>query len=505
MRTLIYLVLVSFIPVLSFADDYLWRFDGGPVSLRTHPGMTTVTESCERARAYYSIGGAGGYNYNSVVDRLVPVPDRSGRKAYLCQLRRADTGALLSPLYLLLYGQCASPNVVNPQTGACEPPEPDVCEPTAGRVTTHQHLRGPVGGPVVEPPLTICENACQYTFTYKVLDVYRFVNPSPDQLDNSYGKYEYQGNGTSCTESDDPQNGSVFDQPPAQPPMDKTPEYARDNICDQWVTNPDGTRSRSCTAKEEFKQPGTIDCVAGWQSSACKAGNPPPEYTKTETTENTTETTNPDGSKKTDTTKTTDKTTCKGVKPCTSTSKTETGTSETDADGKPGNESGTCTGTGCKPGEGEKDGDKESEGEEEGEEEERTATVGECDAPVSCSGDAIDCAILQQQKEQRCLAEEMSDYAGKKSDIEGLFEGEQFDLQEGQGDIEVPSLIRQGTRFLPATCPQDKSFNLRTAGGRTFALSFEPLCQAASDLSGLFVAVATVLAALYVGRSVGGN
>ncbi|AVO56370.1 hypothetical protein C7A17_22405 [Ectopseudomonas mendocina] len=99
----------------------------------------------------------------------------------------------------------------------------------------------------------------------------------------------------------------------------------------------------------------------------------------------------------------------------------------------------------------------------------------------------------------------MSDYAGKKSDIEGLFEGEQFDLQEGQGDIEVPSLIRQGTRFLPATCPQDKSFNLRTAGGRTFALSFEPLCQAASDLSGLFVAVATILAALYVGRSVGGN
>ncbi|ARS51438.1 hypothetical protein PSMEN_19045 [Ectopseudomonas mendocina] len=99
----------------------------------------------------------------------------------------------------------------------------------------------------------------------------------------------------------------------------------------------------------------------------------------------------------------------------------------------------------------------------------------------------------------------MADYDGKKSDIESLFEGDKFDLEEGDGDIDVPSFIQQGTRFLPATCPQDKSFNLSTAGGRTFALSFEPLCQAASDLSGLFVAVATIFAALYVGRAVGGQ
>lgn len=398
--------------------------------------------------------------------------------------------------------RCPDGTVYDPETGECKG---DPCQSTIGQRTVHEHLRGPIGGPVIEPPLTICENACQYAFTFNVLDVYRFVNPNSDQLDNSYGKYEYQGNGTSCTESDDPQNGSVFDQPPSQPPMDKTPEYSRENTCDQWVTNPDGTRTRSCTAKEEFKQPGTIECIGGWSSPNCKPGKPSPEYSKTETNETTTETTNPDGSKKTDTSKTTDKTECKGVKPCTSTSKTETGTSETDADGKPGNESGNCTGNGCKPGDQDGDGDKEQEGEEEGEEEERTATVGACDAPVSCSGDAIDCAVLQQQHEHRCLAEEMSDFSGNKSEIESLFEGDKFKLQEGEGDIEVPSLIRQGTRFLPASCPQDKTFNLSTAGGRTFGLSFEPLCQAATDLSGLFVAVATILAALYVGRSVGGN
>lgn len=466
-----------------FALDYYWYVENY-VSVKASTPLAT----CDLYRPLTG-NGAGG---PSSVDFSTP------SRAW-CSWR--DTADVLRGFFISRGGDgCTPPNVLDPETNACKEPEPDQCEPTIGQRITHQHLRGPIGGAATEPPLSICENSCQYAFTYTVLDVYRFVSPEPDQLDNSYGKYEYQGNGTACTESTDPQTGnSVFDQPPTQPPIDKTPEYTHENKCDDWVTNPDGTLSRSCTSKEEFKQPGTIECLGGWTSSNCKAGNPSPEYSKTDTSETTKETTNPDGSKKTETSKTTNKTECKGVKPCTSTSKNENGTSETDAEGKPGDETSECKGTGCKGD------DEEGKEEEEDEKEERTAAPGACDAAFSCDGDAIDCAVLEKQKEQLCFAEEQADFDAKKADIEGLFDGDQFKVDEGSGEIEAPSFINKGTRFLPATCPADKSFSLTTGGGRSFGLSFEPLCRAAADLSGLFVAITGIFCALYVGRSVGGQ
>ncbi|KGK81915.1 hypothetical protein DP64_15440 [Stutzerimonas degradans] len=104
----------------------------------------------------------------------------------------------------------------------------------------------------------------------------------------------------------------------------------------------------------------------------------------------------------------------------------------------------------------------------------------------------------------RCHAEEQADFEKHQSSIEAAVQGDKFKLQEG-ADIELPSFVNQGTRFLSPSCPAAETFTLRTAGGRSFELTYEPLCRAASDLSGLFVAVATVLAALYVGRSVGGQ
>lgn len=271
---------------------------------------------------------------------------------------------------------------------------------------------------------------------------------------------------------------------------------ASDSKCDAWTTNPDGTLSRSCTATSSLTDPGTMKC----EGASCTAGKPSPKHSETKVEEATTTTTNADNSTTTTTTTTTETTNCTGTKPCTTTTKTETTTSGTNPDGTPGDESYECQGSACG-----KDGDGGLEDGEEEETEERTAAAGNCDADLQCSGDPIDCAILQQQKEQRCLAEEMGDFEGNKSDIEGLLQGDKFELSEGSGDIDVPSFITQGTRFLPASCPPAETFSLTLAGGRTFALSFEPLCRAASDLSGLFVAVATIFAALYVGRAVGGQ
>jgi len=302
----------------------------------------------------------------------------------------------------------------------------------------------------------------------------------------------YEGNGNSCT-AGNPAPGSVFDQPPSKPPTKADPTFTKDSKCGDWETQADGTQTRSCNSTEETKKPGKVDCTA----DACKDAVPPAEYNKTDVNQDIEKKPNPDGSTTTTTETTTDKTSCKGLKPCTSTGKTETTTDKEGADGEPGDSNYKCTGTGC---------DKEGGSEEEGEEgPEREASVGACDAGFSCSGDAIDCEILRQQKEQLCHAQEMDDFEKHKPGIESAVTGDKFELNEGNGVIDVPSFVNQGTRFLPSTCPASEKFSLTTAGGRSFEISYEPLCRAASDLSGLFVAVATVLAALYVGRSVGGQ
>ena len=128
-----------------------------------------------------------------------------------------------------------------------------------------------------------------------------------------------------------------------------------------------------------------------------------------------------------------------------------------------------------------------------------------CNAELACSGDAVQCATLRQEKALRCHAEKMDDFEGSKPDIETLVQGDKFHLDEGSGNIDIPSFVNKGSRFLPSTCPSDEKFSLTTAGGHSFGFSYEPLCRAATDLSPLFVAVATILAALYVGRSVGGQ
>ncbi|NLY16731.1 MAG: hypothetical protein GXZ05_10205 [Gammaproteobacteria bacterium] len=101
----------------------------------------------------------------------------------------------------------------------------------------------------------------------------------------------------------------------------------------------------------------------------------------------------------------------------------------------------------------------------------------------------------------RCDFEKAYDYEAHKGDIEGLLQGDEFNLIEGAEAIEVPSFLDMHARWLgSSSCPPDETMTLRLGGGRTFALSYEPLCQAASSISPLLVIIATVLATLYIGR-----
>lgn len=198
------------------------------------------------------------------------------------------------------------------------------------------------------------------------------------------------------------------------------------------------------------------------------------------------------------------------------------GGSSEGGEGSSGGEGGTggsSGGTGGSGGEGTGTGDGEGSGTGEGE----TETPGQecdpatdpscatssvsgtaCDVALDCSGDAIQCAMLSQQKQARCAAEELADFESKKSDIQSLVSGENFELDESE-TIDVSSFFNTNGRFLPSSsCPQAEQLNLSMVGGHSFQLSYEPLCRFASDLSYLIVVAASVFFAVYIGRSFGG-
>ncbi len=473
------LLLSSFCSQGVRAEDYYWA-----IALNTQGFPQGSYPSPSPAAVCDALVSANSYTEKNLV--------KSSDTAYVCHYR--VTANMTGYAWIARHGNTCPPGATyNNDTGECLGPEPDPCEPTLGDTLNHEYNAGPLTQAVPNPPPpSICSGSCQFSAP-GVKECNRFLDNGDGQtdLESVYCVVVYWGQGVSCT-ANNPPPGSVFDQPPSKAPSDATPSYFSDSDCDNWETQPDGTQKRSCTGSQEYKQPGKVDC----SGDSCKAGTPPPEYSKTDISQDSTKTTNPDGSSSTTTSTTTDKTSCKGLKPCTSTSKTESTTSGTDAEGNPtGNESSECTGDGCKP-EGEEGEDEEAP--------EREAVAGSCDAALQCSGDPIDCEILRKQKEQLCQAEEMADFEGNKADVEGLFQGEQFELQEGSGDIDVPSFIQQGTRFLNPSCPPDRVISLSMAG-RSVGLSFQPLCDFASGLGPFLIAVTAVICALYVGRSVGGQ
>ncbi len=399
--------------------------------------------------------------------------------------------------YFQRRGDSCPPNYTYDTTiGGCKAPEPSKCESTIGQMVDHQHKIGTLseGGVVLqntrtEPPGSLCQNACQYASTGEAPSrCYRFMEGG-DQ-NSGFCVFRYKGNGVECPNTDPTPN-----TPPATLP---TREKA--NECTNKVTDAEGRVHYSCLATDTFKEPGNMQCGEVNGVFGCKEGKPSPTKKETETKTEVAEQTASDGSSTTSTTTTTTTTNCTGVNACSTTTSVTNGTSKTNADGTSGGESSTCTGTGCKASD--KPGEEDKEEEEEPERE--ASGTDDCDVPVQCSGDAIDCAMVQQQKQLRCEVEEQGDFDKHKGEIEAAVKGDKFELAQ-DSEIQAPSFLDSGARFLPSSCPPDKTFSLKTNGGRSFSLSYEPLCSAASDLGVLILIGTSVFCALYVGRAFGGE
>ena len=445
------------------------------------------------------------YNFANSTDavKACQAAERSGTyPGSWCQVYGQQQQAILvssigSIIHAYKWSGCPAGQIPTGAGGQCITPEPDKCESSVGSNVGHQHRLGEftgrgVVGARIDPPGVVCDGGCQYASTQQPpTSITRFVNGDPSGV---FATYTYKGNGVSCTGGD-----AIRSQP-----TNGTPTAEKSSECTNKIVHADGSQTYSCSSAEKYTDIGNMNCgqfEAGGEYR-CEPKAPSPKMTDKTTDVEVTEKTNPDGSKDTTTTTTTTTTNCSGVNACSTSTTTSSTTSHTKSDGTPGGESTTCTGAACP----DSDGKSQEEREQEQEEESESSVSGgqTCEAAPVCEGDAVQCAILNQQYEARCDFEEANDFEENKDAINGLLEGDKFTLQEGQGDIDAPSFISQGTRFLTPSCPPDRVISLSMAG-RTVGLSFQPLCTFASSLGPFLVAVTAVICALYVGRSVGGN
>lgn len=442
-----FLLLSLFFAQAASADGRYWTR-----SSTTTPQYSSPDTACKS----FPTAPAYPYSHFVIIQNNLAAPKNFTAK---CMYLKPDGSHYSDPavLWLTNWGSCPSGTVYNAANGTCDA---DPCLSTVGQVIHHEHAFRNLtaeGNPDTDPPPSICKDACQYSHTFAPFQSNR-DGKRPDQI---LGAFEYKGNGVSCTPT--ASNPSNFDQPPTKPPMSPNQEYFKDSDCDAWVTGADGVRTRSCTATEYFNEPGKLNCTTSGGLMTCAVGKPSPNSTDTTKTETTTETTNADGSKNTSTNTSTTTTTCKGMAKCETSSKDETKEAGTNPDGSPGDESESCTGTDCDP---EKETDKEDEEDEQCDPATdpdkcgQSSVSGEaCDATVSCTGDAVQCAILRQQKIQQCADEEFREITPEKvtelkSELNSEFVGEEYaPLEAGpEGSFDFAGMI-DTTGVFSRSCP----------------------------------------------------
>jgi hypothetical protein len=481
MRFLIFVLLA--LPSFASAEVYYWR---GGVSAGAYVFDWTGADPMVGCEEFAQTRSASvtGTNYYSSGTRFSCITNASSSPSSLTFFRYGN--------------ECPAGSTYNAETFTCEAPEEDPCLPTTGNLLAQRLPYGEISssGSVTQtspPPDSVCSGSCTYG-NRNIVDVFRFQSGSPNGV---WADYEYFGTGATC----------VAGTPVAvsAPEAETKPESSETNSCTTKVcleSDADGNCIRytySCTATEIYIDPGKLDCDHGQVDgeSVCVPNSPSPKMTETTTTTELEEKTNSDGSKDATTTTTTKTTDCSGADPCKTTTTTTTNVTHTNADGTEGGSSESCTGSSCKDADGKTQEDREEE-----EESESKVTGENCEVPVACQGDAVQCAILRQQKEDRCAFEEAMDYETNKDQIDQLLTGDEYQLEEET--YQIPSFVEGSTRFLPTSgCPAPGRATL--SSGRVLEMDYQPFCDFATGISPVVVACALLFAALFVGRGLGGS
>ncbi|WP_153576079.1 virulence factor TspB C-terminal domain-related protein [Pseudomonas aeruginosa] len=480
MRYVLFLLAFSFWPQIANAEVFWWQVNG--IESLRDKSFDSPGEGCSAVLAYFQSQG-GQYSYSFKFLR------RNSDVEFSCSLNRFDNGEPFGEVGASIgrYGDsCPQDTNYVSETGECKG-EDDSCKETFGKEIYTDFQVGTVkDGHFTDPkspPASLCKGSCLYT------------SPATTGSGNGYRmgqnfevfvRYSYLGNGSSCEQGETP-----------NPPSDRSPSGSTDENC-KPVEDAEGRKKLSCLKTDSYQNPGNLNCGMANGQLVCVPGKPSPNKSDTTTKTDITETTNPDGSKDTTTTTETTVTTCSGMNSCNTTTTTSATNNKTNSDGTDGGSSTECKGPGCKPsGEG---AGGDSEGEEKEEEKESSVSGDEsCDAVIACEGDAIQCAMLKQEKKQTCAW----DYEKAKGTIESEIAKPEYQLTETT--INTGELFNAGisaSRWLPSACPAPKVISLSSGPSQTF--SWEPECQMASSLAPIIVGLASLFFAVYVGRSIGG-
>ncbi len=396
--------------------------------------------------------------------------------------------------YATRYGTTCPPGTeYNSQTGECPPAEEDKCLPTYGNPYVHRNYLGPIvlgTFPKKAPPSSICHNSCQYDDPHLEREAFEYVSGDPP---GAFNLYRYFGNGQECQASDEE----------AVAPDSSEPQTDKKNKCENKVcltTDENGVCQQytySCKATETHTEPPT-NCDFGTVNDkpVCVPNSPGPTLEHKDVKTDVEEKINEDGSKDTTTTTTTTTTNCNGAGSCSTSTTTNVNNKHTNADGSDGGESSTCTGPDCKDSSGKSPNDKKQEQQEKEENESKVSGDASCAAVPSCTGDAIQCAILRQTHTQRCADEKFQEVdaeelvAGVTGDMSGegfqpFGEGERsnFDLA---GMIDTSSTIGGSCPALPPI-----TFTIRgVTKSVEFGTVMAEICKYASWFSFLMVAFA---------------
>ncbi|MDG9926362.1 MULTISPECIES: virulence factor TspB C-terminal domain-related protein [unclassified Pseudomonas] len=320
-------------------------------------------------------------------------------------------------------------------------------------------------------------------------------------VDGKTGKFTCFGSGTyTGAQQAASEGGSVDGCTGAACTPPKPTEATQSKECTAPAVN-SGTTTYTCVTSKNSNQWASSNCavgaVNGVQGLHCTSPDYVPESNSSTKTDQVQQNSNAQGGTTTTTNTSQTDTNCKAGK-CTSSTTNSSSSSSTDGNGNTTGESSTCTGPKCDdpttPGD-------ESEEEEESEEEvERLASGEACGSSLSCGGDAIDCAMLRTQKEMRCAL----DWDSQKGSV--LAEAGKSEYQLQTDEIDAGSLFSgpSAGRWLSASCPPDRVVHLSLTGSSvTFSWNF--VCQYASALGNLLVALSSLFFAVYVGRAFGGD
>lgn len=227
------LLVLLFLPALSFADDYTYWYFGYGIFYQDLGSAKQAFESI-----YPCTTGHDGY-----VSCEYRYPERNGpSQISACLYRTYENGK----------GSNACPVVIEKRTGSCpldqvfdftlqqctSEPEPDQCE--AGKETSV--FKFVPNDTVISYPPTGCLAGCTFVYTSSTPCWYPYVKG--DVL-GSNCKITYTGTGEECNGGDDP------DSPPDVPPDSENPPDGPPNPDCKRFVNADGSWGYDCNPKPD--------------------------------------------------------------------------------------------------------------------------------------------------------------------------------------------------------------------------------------------------------------